>query len=352
MSAYADLLPQLLLFTAKLVLLVAGIGVIIALIARSARGDGGDPPGLPGQLRVTALHDRLRQTAERIEDAVTPPGGRKALQKLRRQQAKQAAKHSEARPRLYVLDFVGDLRASGVRALRDEITAVLQVAREGDEILLRLESPGGVVHGYGLAASQLERIRSRGIRLTIAVDKVAASGGYLMACVGHHIIAAPFAIVGSIGVVMQIPNVHRLLKRHDIDVELHTAGEYKRTLTVFGENTDEGRAKLREELADTHALFKAYIATHRPGLDLDRVATGEHWFGQRALELGLVDELRTSDDYLIEKVAGYDVFQVRLQMPRPLVERLTQRVGLLLGRGQDLDAALLDAASPAKTRMR
>lgn len=351
MSAYAELLPQLLLFAAKTVLLVAAVGVVIALIARGTRGGNADDSP-PARLRITPLHERLRQTAERVEDAVTTPAGRKALHKARRKLRRHSQKVDAARPRLFVLDFTGDLRATGVRALREEITAVLQVARDNDEMLLRLESPGGVVHGYGLAASQLERVRQRGIPLTVAVDKVAASGGYLMASVAGRILAAPFAIIGSIGVVMQIPNVHRLLKRHDIDVELHTAGDHKRTLTVLGENTDEGRAKLREELAETHALFKDFVAAHRPGLDLDRVATGEHWFGRQALELGLVDELRTSDDYLLEKIAGYDVFQVRLQTPRSFLERMTQRAVWLVVRDRSLDAALLDAASPAKTRMR
>src|SRR5699024_4687864 len=154
----------------------------------------------------------------------------KARKKTRKAEKKAAkAGHQHVKPRLFVLNFDGDVRATGVRDLREEISAVLQVARKEDEVLLRLESPGGVVNGYGLAASQLTRVRQHGIKLTIAVDKVAASGGYMMACVGDRIVAAPFAIVGSIGVVGQVPNFNRWLKERDVDFEMHTAGNYKRT---------------------------------------------------------------------------------------------------------------------------
>ena len=209
-----------------------------------------------------------------------------------------------------MIDFKGDIRATEVTSLREEITAILTVATTGDEVLVKLESAGGTVHGYGLAASQLKRIRDKGIHLTIAVDKVAASGGYMMACVAHKIIAAPFAIIGSVGVLAQMPNFNRLLKKHDIDFEEITAGKYKRTLTLFGENTDEDREKMREELADIHLLFKEFIHENRSQVDVEKIATGEHWHGKRALELKLVDELRTSDDYLSSSVNTADIFEI------------------------------------------
>jgi serine protease SohB len=192
--------------------------------------------------------------------------------------------------------------------------------------VLRLESEGGVVHGYGLAASQLQRIRDRGVKLTVAVDKVAASGGYLMACVADRIIAAPFAVVGSIGVVAQLPNFNRLLKKHEIEYELHTAGEFKRTLTLFGENTAAGRAKFQETLEDAHALFKSFIQQNRPQVAIDQVATGDHWFGARAIALKLVDELKTSDDYLLERSKDCDLYELRYKRHRSLAERVA--VGL------------------------
>ncbi|HWY24630.1 MAG TPA: protease SohB, partial [Nevskia sp.] len=251
-----------------------------------------------------------------------------AEDKARRRAAKAAP-----RPRLFVLDFHGDLNASHVEALREEISALLQVARPQDEVLLRLESAGGVVHGYGLAASQLRRIRERGLRLTVAVDKVAASGGYLMACVADRVVAAPFAIVGSIGVVAQLPNFNRLLREKHIDFELHTAGEYKRTLTLFGENTNAARVKFREELDQTHALFKSFVAANRPQLPLQQVATGEHWYGTQALELKLVDELRTSDDWLLEKVKDADVYELHYRLRRSLRDQLMGGVARLTARG-------------------
>ena len=130
--------------------------------------------------------------------------------------------------------------------------------------MVRLESGGGLVHGYGLAAAQLVRLKDAGLTLTVCVDKVAASGGYMMACVADKVVAAPFAVIGSIGVVSQLPNFHKWLKNHDVDYEMFTAGDYKRTVTVFGENDAEDRAKYQEELEQTHALFKHFVNTYRP----------------------------------------------------------------------------------------
>lgn len=224
--------------------------------------------------------------------------------------------------RVYVLDFDGDLRASEVASLRQEISAILTMAQSCDEVVVRLESPGGAVHGYGLAASQLQRLRERNIPLTVCVDKVAASGGYMMACVAERIIAAPFAIIGSIGVLAQIPNLHRLLKKHDIDFEQLSAGEYKRTLTWFGENTDQARKKMQQELAEVHDLFKQHVKTQRPDLDIDKIATGEHWLGSRALELGLVDKLQTSDDYLMALRNDAQLIELQYIEKKKFIDRL------------------------------
>ena len=224
--------------------------------------------------------------------------------------------------RVYVVNFHGDIRASAVASLREEITAILTVATENDEVFLRLESGGGVVHGYGLGASQLMRVREKNIPLTVSVDKVAASGGYMMACVGNHIMAAPFAIIGSIGVIAQVPNFNKVLKKHDIEYDQFTAGEFKRTVTMFGENTDEAKAKFREEIEDIHALFKDFIVQHRPGVDIVKVSTGESWPGTRAMEKNLVDELKTSDDYLLESSKDADIYEVKYVSKKSLSERI------------------------------
>jgi serine protease SohB len=212
--------------------------------------------------------------------------------------------------------------ASAVATLRQEVTAILTVAEPGDRVLVRLESAGGAVHAYGLAASQIARFRERKVPVTVAVDKIAASGGYMMACTAEHIIAAPFAVLGSIGVVAQLPNFHRLLEKNDIDFELFTAGEFKRTITLFGENTDKARAKFREEIEEVHVLFKDFVKQNRPVLDLAQVATGEHWYGSRALELKLVDELRTSDDYLLEASSDADLYEVTYHAKKGLWARI------------------------------
>lgn len=235
---------------------------------------------------------------------------------------KKKKSKKEEHPTLYVIDFHGDIKASQVEQLRDEVTAILCTTKSGDEVLVRLDSPGGIVNSYGLAASQLQRIRDKNIPLTVSIDKMAASGGYLMACVANQIIAAPFAIIGSIGVVAQMPNFHRWLKKHNIDVELLTAGEYKRTLTLFGENTEKGRKKAQEDLEKIHAAFRNYVAGNREHLDIDKVSTGEHWLAKDALELKLVDKLCTSDDYLIEKMPNYKAFKLTIPPKATLANKL------------------------------
>ncbi len=279
-----------------------------------------------GHIEITLLNDRLRDMGRAIEEASISHAAakkqRKREAKARKHERKRRDKADEGRRRVFVLNFDGDIQASAVENLRLEISAVLASATEADEVVVRVDSAGGMVHAYGLAASQLARVRSHGLKLTAAVDKVAASGGYLVAAVADRVLAAPFAVVGSIGVLAQIPNIHRLLKKHDVDVEVLTAGRYKRTLDVLGENTEQGREKLREELEDIHALFKEYVADWRPSLDLEAVATGEAWYGQRALDRALVDELVTSDEYLAGACADAEVLEVAWVEPKRPIEKL------------------------------
>ncbi|BEM87220.1 MULTISPECIES: protease SohB [Serratia] len=317
------------LFLAK----VATVVLAIAALAILAVSLGQRKSRQKGELQLTDLGEQYREMQRDMRLARMDAAEQKvwlkqfkkqtkADDKLKKQRAKSGAVEV-SKPCLYVLDFKGSMDAHEVTSLREEISAVLAVATAQDEVLLRLESPGGVVHGYGLAASQLERLRKGGIRLTVAVDKVAASGGYMMACVADRIVAAPFAIIGSIGVVAQIPNFHRLLKKNDIDVELHTAGQFKRTLTLFGENTEQGREKFREDLNETHELFKRFVHEQRPSLDIDSVATGEHWFGSQAKEKGLIDAIGTSDDLLIAELDNHEVVAVRYARRKRLMDRFT-----------------------------
>ena len=323
-SEYGIFLAKTATLVAAVLLLAAGIA---ALIARGGAAER------PGRLTVRCLNAHYDELALTLQSAILPKKALKQFQKAQKAEDKQRDK-APARRRLFVLDFQGDLRAAAVASLREEVTAVLNVARPGeDEVLLRLESAGGLVHSYGLAAAQLLRLRERGVRLTVVVDKVAASGGYMMACVAERIVAAPFAVVGSIGVIAQLPNFHRLLKKHDVDYEQFMAGEFKRTVTLFGENTEQGRRKFQEEIDDAHALFKDFVKTHRPQVLLEQVATGEHWYGARALECRLVDELCTSDSVLLAARAEADVYEVSYGVRKPLLARvLEQARAAVLGR--------------------
>jgi serine protease SohB len=248
-------------------------------------------------------------------------------EKKKRKAEKKHKKEDSPKKKVFVLNFDGDINASQTENLREEITAVLQVATSDDEVVVKVESPGGVVHGYGLAASQLMRLREHQIPLTVCVDKVAASGGYLMACVANRIVSAPFAIVGSIGVVAQVPNFHRVLRKHDVDYKEYTAGEYKRTVSLFGEITPKGEERFQERLHDTHVLFKNFVHRFRPHVDLAIVATGDYWFGEEAKQLGLVDELKTSDDYLLSFEKDTPIFELNYEVKQTLSDRLSGMVG-------------------------
>ncbi len=310
------------MFVAKLLtvlLLVFGLVAALVLIISRSR------TGTEGQLEVRHLNRKFGQMELMLNSAVQPKKQfRKTLKEFKARLKQEDNVGHADRPRLFVLDFAGDLRASEVASLREEITAVLTIATEHDEVLVRLESGGGTVHGYGLAASQLKRIRDNKIRLTVSVDKVAASGGYMMACVADRIIAAPFAVIGSIGVLAQIPNFHRLLKKHDIDFEQLSAGKYKRTMTVFGENTDADRRKLQEEIESTHQLFKQFVRENRPVVDVDTIATGETWYGRQAIDNHLVDELKTSDDFLTAAVSTYELYEIEYSRKKPLLEKMVR----------------------------
>lgn len=306
-------------FAGKALLLTLALGTLIILIANLIAKFR--PPR--EQLEVENLGERFEAFADAIQEASSDPKALKAARKIRDKAAKNDRGQKFSRPRLFVLDFDGDIRATGVAQLRDEVTAVLAALKSGDEVLIRLESTGGTFDGYGLAAAQLMRLKSHGVNLTIAVDRVAASGGYMMACTANRIIAAPFAIVGSIGVIAQVPNLHRVLKRHDIDYEEITAGEFKRTVSMFAEITAKGRQKFVEQIEDAHRLFKDFVHSHRPQLDPAKVATGEYWYGHRALELNLVDELMSSDEFLFSNREKFQIFGVRIELRKKLSERIS-----------------------------
>jgi len=337
------------LFLAKTITFVLAVIAIIAVIAASAIKQ----KHKKGDLDITDLSEQFEDVEQDIIHALLTKEELKLKEKQDKKQAKEKTKadkeqakkkakssgskqgseqgheqDNDSKDRVFVVDFKGSIDAKEVTSLREEVTAILSVANKKDEVFVRLESGGGMVHGYGLASSQLDRIRQNDIPLTVSVDKVAASGGYMMACVANNIIAAPFAILGSIGVIAQLPNFNKLLKKNDIDFEQFTAGEFKRTVTMFGENTEKGKEKFIEELEETHVLFKDFVSEHRPSLDLDKVATGEHWFGTKALELGLIDTIQTSDDYLQKLSKSHKIVAIKYEVKKGLAEKFAKAASI------------------------
>lgn len=313
------------LFLAKTLTIILGIILILVVIV-----------GLKGQRQNTSSLNinHLNAEYDDLQDAVQAEFLDKKGYKQWKKEREKSAKNQEKEdlPILFVLDFEGDIEASATEALREHISLILQVAEEGDEVMIRLESGGGLVHAYGFAAAQLHRLRAKNIPLTITVDKIAASGGYMMACLANKIIASPFAIVGSIGVIGSVPNIHNLLKKHDIQYEEHTAGKYKRSLTVFGENTDADRQQFQHELHITHELFKDHIQTYRPQLDIEAVATGETWYGSQALNNQLIDEIGTSDDFILAHLETHRIYQFSLPEEQNTWSQLKERFLGLIGR--------------------
>ena len=318
------------LFLLKVITILISFIVLISFVAASKKNsnqEGLDVENL--NKKYKGLSDSLNKVVLQKDEWKSKQKNDKAIQKNRKKQKKR-------KPKAFVLDFLGDIKASAVPSLREEVTAILDVAKKNDQIVLRLDNHGGVVHEHGLAASQLARIRKKKINLIVVVDKVAASGGYLMACVADKIYAAPFAILGSIGVIAQLPNFNRLLDNYGVDFEQVTAGQYKRNVTMFGKNTDEDREKLKEQLEEIHSLFKSSVNEYRPELNLDKVATGEYWYGTRALDLGLIDEIKTSDELLLEMSKKYEIFSVKLKIKQPLKKRLMSGVDSLLEKFEDI----------------
>lgn len=323
-----EYLIDYLMFLARAVTIVIAIVAVVTLIV--AAGQRSKRSMQRGTLSVVHLNKEIESLKESLQRTVLDKPAFKKLLKLQKKQEKAEAKQQKQasgseeprRRRVYVLSFDGDMEASALDSLREEITAVLTMAEPQDEVMLRLESPGGMVHAYGLAASQLLRIKQKDIPLSVCVDKVAASGGYMMACVADRVMAAPFAILGSIGVLVQMPNVHRLLKKNDVDFEMITAGEYKRTMTPFTEVTEKGREKVRQDVEDMHGLFKDWVKKYRPIVEIDEIATGETWVGLQAQDRKMIDMIGTSDDYIIQACEQADVYEVNYEIRIPLGEKI------------------------------
>ena len=309
---FIELLSNYSLFLIKTLTVLISILLIISFIVNSKKSDRS------GSIEIKNVNKELDSIEENIKKNILTKSDFKKFIKAKKKSNKKLEK------RLFVIDFKGNIRASEIVSLRREVSGVILSCKKGDEVLLRLENSGGTVHEHGLAASQLKRIKDKKIPLTICVDKVAASGGYMMACVANKIIASPFAIIGSIGVLAQVPNFNKLLKDKGINFEQHTAGNYKRTVTMFGENTDKDREKLNEQLEEIHLLFKNFITSQRKNIDIEKVATGEYWYGENALSLNLIDEIMTSDEYILSMKEKFEITHIKYKPVKTFSDKISK----------------------------
>jgi len=309
---FIELLSNYSLFLIKTLTVLISILLIISFIVNSKKSDRS------GSIEIKNVNKELDSIEENIKKNILTKSDFKKFMKAKKKSNKKLEK------RLFIIDFKGNIRASEIVSLRREVSGVILSCKKGDEVLLRLENSGGTVHEHGLAASQLKRIKDKKIPLTICVDKVAASGGYMMACVANKIIASPFAIIGSIGVLAQVPNFNKLLKDKGINFEQHTAGNYKRTVTMFGENTDKDREKLNEQLEEIHLLFKNFITSQRKNIDIEKVATGEYWYGENALSLNLIDEIMTSDEYILSMKEKFEITHIKYKPIKTFSDKISK----------------------------
>ncbi len=326
-------------FAEALIIVLAIVAVLLTIASLALKGKN------KNTFEIELLHERFEDQVQSLKESFLTNSEIKKEQKRLKKEEKKKNKDDEdvkVSKRIFVIEFLhGDIKASASENLKEEVTTVLGVATPSDEVVVKVESPGGLVHSYGYAAAQLLRVRDAGIPLTICVDQVAASGGYLMACVGHKIIAAPFALIGSIGVVAQVPNFYRLLKKHDVDYKEYTAGDYKRTVSIFGEITEKGEQKFKEQLELTHHLFKTFVSRFRPNLDLSKVATGEFWYGENAKSLGLIDEIKTSDEYLVNLAKDHQVMKISFEHKPSLMEKISENISATISKAFSLTISKL-----------
>jgi len=314
------------IFLLKVITIALAITIPLLIIVGSSKSKTTSK----GSLVVKNLSKKYENMGSSIRSSLLNPKELKKYNKEIQKKNKKDQKKPSKDDAVYVLNFNGDIQASEVSKLKHEINAILLSDTKCKEVVIKVESGGGSAYAYGLCAAELKRLVDNKINLTVCIDKVAASGGYLMSCVASKIIAAPWAIVGSIGVIAQLPNFHRLLKKNSIDFEMHTAGEFKRTLTTLGENTEDGRKKFKSELEDLHLIFRDFVKEQRPQVDTKVVATGEVWQGDKAIEVGLIDELGTSDDYLVGLSKKLKLYEIEYIEKKNLSERFAFSAQLLI----------------------
>jgi protease IV len=193
-----------------------------------------------------------------------------------------------------------------IRSNRERTEALDRLGRSSARaVIVRINSPGGTVSGSEQLYESLTRLKERK-PVVVVIDGLAASGGYIAALASDHIVAQQSAIVGSIGVLFQYPNVSELLKTIGVQVEAIKSSPLKAAPNGYEPTSPEARAAVEALVLDSYAWFKNLVGDRRKldGTPLDTVADGRVFTGRQALELRLVDRLgneRTAIEWLTKE---------------------------------------------------
>ncbi|WP_343192796.1 S49 family peptidase [Buchnera aphidicola (Taiwanaphis decaspermi)] len=221
---------------------------------------------------------------------------------------------------LYILDYNDKIKKNKIKKLREEISSIILVAKKNDEVLLRLENTSDIVYEYGLVIAQLQRLRKKGIKLIISIDKIVSNGGYIIACVADHISASPFSIIGPINIVVNIPNIDKYTQTSNLNNQLNDCNTFTK-LTLIKNNTKIYVNKIFNKLDIKKYIRNSFIKDMRPSLNLNKIFNQNYWIGENAINEKLIDSINTSDDILFSKKDTHNLLKIKYVYKSNIVEK-------------------------------
>ncbi|MDP3296608.1 MAG: signal peptide peptidase SppA [Thermodesulfovibrionia bacterium] len=195
---------------------------------------------------------------------------------------------------------VGIIRVEGVILdSRDVIDELKTYAKDSSikAVVIRIDSPGGAVAPAQEIYKEIVKLKKEK-KVVASMGSVAASGGYYIACPADKIVANPGTLTGSIGVIMEIPNIEGLMKKIGVETKVIKSGKHKDIASMFKSMTEEERKILQSVLDDVHDQFIRAVSEGRNMKyeNIKELADGRIFTGKKAKELGLVDTLGNLDD--------------------------------------------------------